>query len=100
MIAPTIQIEVWQHALKARAVRDHTPTRHFEQEREFSTAGEPCTPVRIGVDRDDVIAPKLLSIRFRADAIDALTAIGEAAASSAAALIQGADCAGHSDESG
>jgi hypothetical protein len=35
-----------------------------------------------------VIAPKLLSIHLRADAIDALTAIGEAAASSAAPLIQ------------
>jgi hypothetical protein len=50
--------------------------------------GEPFTPVRIGLDRDDVIAPKLLSIHLRADAIDALTAIGEAAASSAAPLIQ------------
>ena len=49
---------------------------------------EPFTPVRIGVDRDDVIASKLLSIHLRADAIDALTAIGEAAASSAAPLIQ------------
>jgi hypothetical protein len=49
---------------------------------------EPFTPVRIGVDRDDVIAPKLLSIRLRADAIDALTAIGVAAASSAVPLIQ------------
>jgi hypothetical protein len=35
-----------------------------------------------------VIASKLLSIHLRADAIDALTAIGEAAASSAAPLIQ------------
>jgi len=49
---------------------------------------EPFTPVRIGVDRDDMIASKLLSIHLRADAIDALTAIGEAAASSAAPLIQ------------
>jgi hypothetical protein len=49
---------------------------------------EPFTPVRIGVDRDDVIASKLSSIRLRADAIDALTAIGEAAASSTAPLIQ------------
>ena len=49
---------------------------------------EPFTPVRIGVDRDDVIAPKLLSIHLRADAIDALTAIGEAAASSTVPLIQ------------
>jgi hypothetical protein len=49
---------------------------------------EQFTPVRIGVDRDDVIASKLSSIRLRADAIDALTAIGEAAASSTAPLIQ------------
>jgi hypothetical protein len=49
---------------------------------------EPFTPVRIGVDRDDVVASKLSSIRLRADAIDALTAIGEAAASSTAPLIQ------------
>ena len=49
---------------------------------------EPFTPVRIGLDRGDVIAPKLLSIHLRADAIDALTAIGKAAASSAAPLIQ------------
>jgi len=49
---------------------------------------EPFTPIRIGVDRDDVIAPKLFSIRLRSGAIDALTAIGEAAASSALPLIQ------------
>jgi hypothetical protein len=51
------------------------------------------------VDRDDVIAPKFSSIHLRADAIDALTAIGEAAASSTAPLIQWAlTCPGHSDE--
>jgi hypothetical protein len=49
---------------------------------------EPFTPVRIGVDQDDVIASKLFSLHLRADAIDALTAIGEAAASSSAPLIQ------------
>jgi hypothetical protein len=49
---------------------------------------EPFTPVRIGADREDVIAPKLFNIHVRADAIDALTAIGEAAASSTAPLIQ------------
>jgi hypothetical protein len=49
---------------------------------------EPFAPIRIGADGDDVIAPKLLNIHLRADAIDALTAIGEAAASSAAPLIQ------------
>ena len=49
---------------------------------------EPFTPVRIGVDLDDVVAAKLFSIRLRSGAIDALTAIGEAAASSALPLIQ------------
>ncbi len=49
---------------------------------------EPFTPVRIGVDRDDVIARKLLSIHLRGDAIDALTAIGETASSSAGPLMQ------------
>ena len=49
---------------------------------------EPFTPVRIGVDLNDVIAAKLSSIRLRSGAIDALTAIGEAAASSALPLIQ------------
>src|SRR5207237_9211867 len=48
----------------------------------------PFTQVRIGVDLDNVIASKLASIRLRADAIDALTAIGQAAASSAAPLIE------------
>jgi hypothetical protein len=49
---------------------------------------EPFTPVRMGLDRDEVIAAKLLNIRLRADAVDALTAIGEAAASSTVPLIQ------------
>jgi hypothetical protein len=49
---------------------------------------EPFTPVRIGIDGDDVIAPKLFSIYLRAEAIDALSAIGEAAASSSEPLIQ------------
>jgi hypothetical protein len=49
---------------------------------------EPFTPVRIGVDRDAVIASALFSIGLRAEAIDALTAIGEAAASSTVSLIQ------------
>jgi hypothetical protein len=46
------------------------------------------TPFRIGVDREDRIAPTLLSIGLRAKAIDALTAIGEAAASSTVPLIE------------
>ena len=49
---------------------------------------EPFTPVRIGEDLRDVVAAKLSSIRLRSGAIDALTAIGEAAASSTLPLIQ------------
>ena len=47
---------------------------------------EPFTPFRIGVDREDMITPTLFSIGLRA--IDALTAIGEAAASSTVPLIE------------
>jgi hypothetical protein len=49
---------------------------------------EPFTPVSIGVDGDDVIGAKLFNMHLRAEAIDALTAIGEAAASSTDPLIQ------------
>jgi hypothetical protein len=49
---------------------------------------QPFAPVGIGVDRDDVIGAKLFNMHLRAEAIDALTAIGEAAASSAGPLIQ------------
>ena len=49
---------------------------------------EPFTPFRIGVDREDMVASKLFSIGLRAEAIDALTAIGEAAASSTVPLIE------------
>lgn len=70
------------------AIRDLGPDAWPAVEELTRIVAEPFTPVSIGVDRDDVIAPKLLSIHLRADAIDALTAIGEAAASSAAPLIQ------------
>jgi hypothetical protein len=70
------------------AIRDLGPDAWPAVEELTRIVAEPFTPVRIGVDRDDVIAPKLLSIHLRADAIDALSAIGEAAASSAAPLIQ------------
>ena len=49
---------------------------------------EPFTPVRIGVDRDDAIGAKLFNMQLRADAIDALTAIGKAAATSTVPVIQ------------
>ena len=70
------------------AIMDLGPDAWPAVEELTQIVAEPFTPVRIGVDRDDVIAPKLLSIQLRADAIDALTAIGEAAASSAVPLIQ------------
>jgi hypothetical protein len=50
--------------------------------------GEPFAPVRIGADERDSIIPKLLDIELRADSIDALASIGEAAAPSSATLIQ------------
>ena len=49
---------------------------------------EPFTPFRIGVDGEDKIASTLFSLGLRAGAIDALTAIGEAAASSTVPLIE------------
>ena len=49
---------------------------------------EPFMPVRIGVDREDQVGSKLLNIHLRAEAIDALTAIREAAASSTEPLIR------------
>jgi hypothetical protein len=65
------------------AIRDLGPDAWPAVEELTRIVAEPVTPVRIGVDRDDLIAPKLLSILLRADAIEALTAIGDAAASSA-----------------
>ena len=50
--------------------------------------GEPFTPVQIGVDERDSIIAKLMDIQLRADSIDALASIGEAAAPSSATLIQ------------
>jgi hypothetical protein len=49
--------------------------------------GEPFDPIRIGVDSDDLIASKLFDIQCRAEAIDALGAIGAAAAPSSGVLI-------------
>jgi hypothetical protein len=70
------------------AIRDLGPEAWPAVEELTRIVAEPFTPVRIGLDRNDVIAPKLMSIRLRAEAIDALTAIGEAAASSTGPLIQ------------
>ena len=70
------------------AIRDLGPDAWPAVEELTRIVAEPFTPVRLGVDPDDVIAPKLVSIHLRAGAIDALTAIGEAAASSTAPLIQ------------
>ena len=70
------------------AIRDLGPDAWPAVEELTRIVAEPFTPVSIGVDRDDVIAPKLFNIHLRADAIDALSAIGEAAASSTVPLIQ------------
>jgi len=97
---PMYQGEPLSHWLKSIRDRDDTVVLAFDAIRDLGPdawpaveeltriVAEPFTPVRIGVDQDNVIAAKLSSIRLRADAIDALTAIGEAAASSAAPLIQ------------
>jgi hypothetical protein len=49
---------------------------------------EPFAPVRIGVDDRNLIAAKLRNLQLRADAIDALAAIGEAALPSSVTLLQ------------
>jgi hypothetical protein len=49
---------------------------------------EPFVPIEIGEDRTDVIGSKQFNMHLRADAIDALAAIGEAAATSTGPLIQ------------
>jgi len=48
---------------------------------------EPFTPVLFGIDEPDVIMAKLLDMQIRGDAVDALAAIGEAAAPSSLTLI-------------
>lgn len=49
---------------------------------------EPFTPIEIGVDNRRAILSKIQSIRLRSDAVDALVAIGEPAASSTVTLIE------------
>lgn len=49
---------------------------------------EPFSPIRIGADNKDSMLSKLNQIQLRADAIDALAAIGESAAPAAAALVE------------
>jgi hypothetical protein len=70
------------------AVRDLGPDAQTAVPELTRIVAEPFMPVRIGMDRDDVIVSKLFNIQLRADAIDALTAIGEAAAPSSVTLIQ------------
>jgi hypothetical protein len=70
------------------AIRNLGPDASSAVEELTRIVVEPFTPVRIGIDGDDVVAPKLLSIYLRGEAIDALTAIGAAAASSSESLIQ------------
>jgi len=70
------------------AITDLGPDASPAVEELARIVAEPFTPVRIGEDVNDVIAGKLFSIRTRSGAIDALTAIGEASASSALPLIR------------
>jgi hypothetical protein len=64
-------------------------TQHARTVEELTRiVAEPFTPFRIGEDGEDKIAATLLNIGLRAEAIDALTAIGEAAASSTVPLIE------------
>jgi hypothetical protein len=49
---------------------------------------EPYDPILIGLDDDRLILSKMQNIQLRADAIDGLAAIGEAAAPASAALIR------------
>ncbi len=94
---PEEPLSYWLRSIRERddqillaidAIRDLGPDAWPAVEELTRIVSEPFTPVRIGVDSDDVIAPKLSSIHLRAEAIDALTAIGEAAASSAGPLMQ------------
>lgn len=48
----------------------------------------PFSPIRIGADRNGLILSKLNDIDLRAEAVDALGAIGETASSSAPSLVQ------------
>jgi hypothetical protein len=70
------------------ALRAFGPAAHAAVPELTRIVGEPFVPVHLGVDQRDAILAKVFDIQIRADAIDALTAIGEAAASSSMTLIQ------------
>lgn len=74
--------------LAIEAINDLGPDAWPAVEELTKIVAEPFTPVRIGVDRDDVIAARQFNMHLRSDAIDALAAIGEAAATSTGPLIQ------------
>ena len=48
----------------------------------------PFSPIRVGRDSEELISSKLYDIQIRADAIDALVSIGDAAASATVSLIR------------
>ena len=70
------------------AIRDLGPGAETAVPELTRIVAEPFTPVKVGVDKNEVIISRLLNIQLRADAIDALAAIGPAAARSSTSLIQ------------
>lgn len=76
-----------QMDLAFNAIIDLGPAAWLAVEDLTKLVDEPFTPIRIGVDRQDLIAAAILKIHIRGEAVDALTAIGQAAASSTEPLI-------------
>jgi hypothetical protein len=70
------------------AIRALGPAAHAAVPELTRIVGEPFLPVHMGVDEPDAILAKVFDIQLRGDAIDALTAIGQAAAPSSMILIQ------------
>ena len=77
-------LSYWLSSIRARdgrivaafdAIRELGPEAWPAVEELTRIVAEPFPPVRIEVDWEDAIAPKLLNIQLRADAIDALTVV-------------------------
>jgi len=76
-----------QMSLAFEAIRDLGPKAQRAIPLLTQIVAAPFEPIRIGVDDREMILCKLADIDLRADAIDALTAIGEDAASSTSVLV-------------
>jgi hypothetical protein len=97
---PTYMDKPLSYWLRSIRNRDEELERAFDAIRALGPAAEaavpeltrivaePFMPVHMRVDERDVILAKVFDIQLRADAIDALMAIGEAAAPSSTILIQ------------